>query len=80
MIIPKGKTNLALWKFPQSLKNNGTQILKIRTSLFYRAPLSPTFGSLKEIILKMVNLGRKMADGKCYDGECYEVASALLQP
>ncbi len=30
----KGMTNLVLWKFSQSLENNGTKILKIRASLF----------------------------------------------
>ena len=30
----KSMTNLVLWKFSQSLENNGTKILKIRASLF----------------------------------------------
>ena len=30
----KGMTNLVLWKFSQSLENNGTKIFKIRASLF----------------------------------------------
>ena len=33
-LFQKGMTNLVLWKFSQSLENNGTKILKIRASLF----------------------------------------------